>query len=60
MDARPTITKEVSTPSERTEASLRIWRALALAAAALIAAMAFGAYNQPELLLNYIGLRYCG
>ena len=28
--------------------------------AALIAVLAFGAYQQPELLLNIIGLRYCG
>lgn len=62
MDARPTITPEpqLSSPPDRAEASLRIWRAIALAAAALIAAMAFGAYSQPELLLNFVGLRYCG
>jgi hypothetical protein len=41
-------------------ASLRVWRALALALVALLAALAFAAYTQPELLLNYSGLRYCG
>lgn len=60
MDARPTTGNEPVSPPGQTEASLRLWRAIALAAAALIAAMAFGAYSQPELLLNYIGLRYCG
>lgn len=33
---------------------------IGLAALALVAALAFGAYRQPELLLNLIGLRYCG
>ena len=45
-----------STPAK----ALRVWRALALALAALIAVLVFGAYSQPELLLNYSGLRYCG
>ena len=27
---------------------------------AIIAALAFGAYRQPDLLLNLMGLRYCG
>lgn len=31
-----------------------------LLAVAVIAALAFGAYRQPELLLNMLGLRYCG
>lgn len=34
--------------------------AVALVGAALIALLAFGAYRQPELLLNIMGLRYCG
>jgi hypothetical protein len=34
--------------------------AVALVGAALIAVLAFGAYRQPELLLNIMGLRYCG
>ncbi len=39
---------------------LAAWRTLALALAAVLAALAFAAYTQPELLLNYSGLRYCG
>jgi hypothetical protein len=31
-----------------------------LALAAAISVLAFAAYTQPELLLNYSGLRYCG
>jgi hypothetical protein len=31
-----------------------------LAGAVLIIVLAFGAYRQPELLLNIMGLRYCG
>ena len=44
-------------------ASDRVRRAawlVVLFGAALIAVLAFGAYQQPELLLNIIGLRYCG
>lgn len=33
---------------------------IALLAAAIVTALAFGAYRQPELLLNLMGLRYCG
>ncbi len=40
--------------------SLIVWRALALTLAAILAALDFAAYYQPELLLNYSGLRYCG
>ncbi len=62
MDTSPNITPEAKLPSSPPgmEASLRLWRAIALAAAALIAALAFGAYSQPDLLLNFVGLRYCG
>lgn len=28
--------------------------------AAVVTALVFGAYRQPELLLNLMGLRYCG
>lgn len=42
------------------ERRLRWWRGLALALAAALAALAFAAYTQPDLLLNYTGLRYCG
>lgn len=34
--------------------------AVSILAAAIIAGLAFGAYRQPELLLNLMGLRYCG
>lgn len=42
------------------DGSRRALWAIALLAAALLAALAFGAYRQPELLLNLLGLRYCG
>lgn len=38
----------------------RLAWAVGLLAAAAIVALAFGAYRQPELLLNLMGLRYCG
>ena len=41
-------------------AAVAFWRSLALALAAVIAVLAFAAYTQPELLLNYSGLRFCG
>ncbi len=53
----------MDTPAESsgtTAKALRVWRAIALALAALIVVLVFGAYSQPELLLNYSGLRYCG
>jgi hypothetical protein len=34
--------------------------AIGLLAVAVIMALVFGAYRQPELLLNLMGLRYCG
>ena len=43
-----------------TSPNAAFWRSLALALAAVIAVLAFAAYTQPELLLNYSGLRYCG
>ena len=62
MDASPIITPDSQLPPSprQAETSLHIWRAVALAALALVAALAFGAYSQPELLLNFAGLRYCG
>jgi len=36
-----------------------LW-AIGLLAAATVTALAFAAYRQPELLLNLLGLRYCG
>jgi hypothetical protein len=36
-----------------------LW-AIVLLALATVTALAFTAYRQPELLLNLLGLRYCG
>lgn len=44
----------------RADRSRRFLWAVGLLAMALITAVAFGAYRQPELLLNLMGLRYCG
>lgn len=44
----------------RSGRSRRTAWALGLLATALITALAFAAYRQPELLLNFMGLRYCG
>lgn len=44
-------------------ASNRLWRVVWMIGPLLlviITILAFGAYRQPELLLNLIGLRYCG
>jgi hypothetical protein len=46
--------------SPRADRSRRFLWVIGLFALALIAALAFGAYRQPELLLNLMGLRYCG
>ncbi len=40
--------------------SHRVLWVIGLLAALVITALAFGAYRQPELLLNILGLRYCG
>jgi len=61
MDAGSDTSPTADAPSEREAAAWRrpaIWVA-AMVAAALVA-LAFGAYRQPELLLNLLGLRYCG
>lgn len=42
------------------DSSRRLLLAIGLLAVAAIVALAFGAYRQPELLLNLMGLRYCG
>ena len=58
MDSmQPGVSSATETSSR---AALAFWRALALALAAAIAVLAFAAYTQPELLLNYSGLRFCG
>jgi hypothetical protein len=46
-------------PSGTDRARRAAWT-VALVGAVLIAVLAFGAYRQPELLLNIMGLRYCG
>lgn len=61
------LTKDLAHPPElppppppRTDRSRRVLWAIGLLAALAITALAFGAYRQPELLLNILGLRYCG
>ncbi|MCX7154932.1 MAG: hypothetical protein NTW45_00620 [Rhodocyclales bacterium] len=44
----------------RMDWSRRALLAIGLLAVAAITALAFTAYRQPELLLNLLGLRYCG
>lgn len=44
----------------RMHRSHRVLWAIGVLAALVITALAFGAYRQPELLLNILGLRYCG
>ncbi len=40
--------------------SHRVLWTIGLIVAVAIIAIAFGAYRQPELLMNLVGLRYCG
>lgn len=64
--ARMDLTKDLAPPTElpssppRTDRSRRVLWTIGLLAALAITALAFGAYRQPELLLNILGLRYCG
>lgn len=61
MDARDEIVRRADRPPLL--AMIRSRRALwavGLLALAAIVVLAFGAYRQPDLLLNLIGLRYCG
>jgi hypothetical protein len=62
MDARDGRLDGVDSPHPRfgPDWSRRLAWGVALAAAALIVAIVVGAYRQPELLLNIMGLRYCG
>lgn len=63
---RMDVTKEIAdkpetpSPSPRIDRSRRALWTIALMVAAMVAVLAFGAYRQPELLLNLMGLRYCG
>ncbi|HEX8986914.1 MAG TPA: hypothetical protein VF816_03055 [Rhodocyclaceae bacterium] len=36
------------------------WRVVGLILLLVLAALAFVGYRQPELLLDYVNLRYCG
>ena len=62
MDVTKEIADKPETPSSSTrmDRSHRALWTIALLAAATVAVLAFGAYRQPELLLNLMGLRYCG
>jgi len=44
----------------RMDWSRRALWAVGLLAVATVTVLAFSAYRQPELLLNLLGLRYCG
>ena len=37
-----------------------LWVGVALIVLAVLAAVVFAGYRQPELLLDYVNLRYCG
>ncbi|MDO8789783.1 MAG: hypothetical protein Q7J42_17040 [Sulfuritalea sp.] len=61
MDVTKEIAEKPETPSSpRMDRSRRALWTITLIAAAMVAVLAFGAYRQPELLLNLMGLRYCG
>lgn len=53
-------TEPAADPALPPAGARRLWWAIGLFAAVLITALAFAAYRQPELLLNLMGLRYCG
>lgn len=62
MDAQAGMAHGADQPlaAPRTQRSRRALWVLGLLALAAVTAVAFGAYRQPELLLNLMGLRYCG
>lgn len=62
MDARDAnVSSESPAPGSLPPARPRraLWL-VGLLVAAVVTALVFGAYRQPELLLNLMGLRYCG
>lgn len=62
MDARDEIPHNLAQlpmPPRRGWPWRAVW-AIGLLAVATITALAFASYRQPELLLNLMGLRYCG
>jgi hypothetical protein len=62
MDARneiPGSENESLSSAHRNWVRRAVW-AIGLLAVAMITVLALGAYRQPELLLNLMGLRYCG
>lgn len=59
ISSDPTAGSATKASPPRQDWSHRAAWAIALLAA-LITALAFAAYRQPELLLNLMGLRYCG
>lgn len=61
MDARnETDGGDLPPPHSGADWSRRAAWGVALACAVLIVVVVLGAYRQPELLLNIMGLRYCG
>jgi hypothetical protein len=61
MDAADdTVHTEIRPQVPGRQRARRTLRAVALLASVIIVALAFTAYRQPDLLLNIMGLRYCG
>jgi hypothetical protein len=62
MDARNDITnsQDRSSLPPRPDRARRVVWIIGLVIVTIITVLAFGAYRQPELLLNLMGLRYCG
>ncbi|MCX7149722.1 MAG: hypothetical protein NTY05_09995 [Rhodocyclales bacterium] len=62
MDAPVELVQSEARPPERLRRdwSRRAVWGIGLLAVAVLVALVFGAYRQPELLLNLLGLRYCG
>ncbi|OHC70921.1 MAG: hypothetical protein A3H93_19315 [Rhodocyclales bacterium RIFCSPLOWO2_02_FULL_63_24] len=60
MDADDEISRSENQPPVVPGRSRRVLWTIGLLALAIVTIAAFGAYRQPELLLNLMGLRYCG